>query len=523
MKPLQPHPGPQQAFLASTADRVLYGGARGGGKSFCLAWKAALQPRVWHFEYDGNEIDEDTYRQLRSEGIGVDIAIDKISIDYPNYRGLLIRREFPQLERNLKPETEKIYPKYGGEWKQRDRKYVFPSGAQIWMVHCKDERALRNYIGGNYHFVGADESNQFPWEWIQQIASSVRSETSTIKPQLCLTANPGGVGHHDLKELFVDRCPPVNRTERQYSDEYELWYQPLTSGKPIADEDGVTWQYIPATVFDNPSLVDNDPQYVRNLKSLPPTLKAMWLDGDWDVFRGQYFDRWDPTVHIIDPGKFEYGEGNHFSKETHDLYRAYDYGTKNPFVCLFAAVDSDGKIVIFDEISEVGLSASEQAKLVNEYTLEKYGLTGDDFTSEPADYQMWVKSSEKDGALYSAADSYADEGIFLKQAIKDRKQGAKVMYDALITPEDGVPRLRFHARCEKSIQTIPNMSSDPNDPEDVDKNSKDHWYDTTRYLAMEVDEHFTGGKPKQQGWREAMKEQALQERHNHGGNFWRVY
>ena len=57
------------------------------------------------------------------------------------------------------------------------------------------------------------------------------------------------------------------------------------------------FQYIPATVFDNPSIILNDKAYVRKLKKLNPVLRSMWLEGKWDVFQGMYFDMWN-ILHI---------------------------------------------------------------------------------------------------------------------------------------------------------------------------------------------------------------------------------
>lgn len=53
-----------------------------------------------------------------------------------------------------------------------------------------------------------------------------------------------------------------------------------------------------AFVFDNQKLLDNDPNYLAKLASLPDAERKALLYGDWDSFSGQYFtDRrsWMPT------------------------------------------------------------------------------------------------------------------------------------------------------------------------------------------------------------------------------------
>ena len=69
-------------------------------------------------------------------------------------------------------------------------------------------------------------------------------------------------------------------------------------------------------------------------KNLNPTLQRMWLHGDWGAFAGMFFNKWDEGEHTIPQDKFKYNR--EFSKNTHAFYRFYDYGTKEPFVCLFA-------------------------------------------------------------------------------------------------------------------------------------------------------------------------------------------
>jgi len=483
MPQFSPNPGPQTSFLKSPADYIFYGGARGGGKSFILAYHAAFSPCTYSYSYKRKPLTKTEYNEYRKDGKQPAIHVNSIRIDYPDYIGLLIRRTFPQLQRNLKPECEKLYPLYGGRWVERHKYWEFPSGAKIYMVHLQDIRALNDYIGGNYNFIGVDEANMFPYEYIEKLTGSLRSNNPNIKPQMCLTGNPGNIGHVWLNKNYVKKCP-AKLGKKLYSKEFDVYYYKKTPGPVFVDEEGITHQFIPSTVFDNPHIIENDKSYVRKLKKLSPILRAMWLDGDFDVFQGMYFSNWNSLHHIIPSADFCYG--THFTKDTHMLYRAYDYGTKKSFVCLFIAVNRDGNAIIFDEIVETGLSASKQAAFVNDYTKKTYGLSPEDFADNPADPAYWVKASEdRRGNLYSPADFYADAGIYLTAANNDRKTGAKVVYEALEVPDQGPPLIRFTDKCEYCIETIPNLPGKDTDPEDIDTRAEDHAYDALRYWCME--------------------------------------
>lgn len=523
------HPGKQVEFLQSTKRWLFYGGARGGGKTYGGCFKAAYQAQTFHYEdSEGETIDRQRYKKHIKNDLNPIIKIDTVSIDYPDYKALIIRRTFPDLEINVRPECDKLYLKDAAGnpfayWLDKKKCYVFPSGAKIFLVHCRDRNALTKYIGGNNHFVFVDEANQFPWEWIEDISSSVRSGHEIIRAQIVLTSNPGGIGHYWLKAKFVDMCQPVAEGKKIYYKEFDVSIQPYATGKSHKDKDGVEWQYIPATVFDNPSLLQN-PDYVNVLKNITnPAKRAMWLEGRWDAAPGLFFDNFIYEDNVIQEKDFVYGE--EFSKDTHEFYRAIDYGTKNATAVLFVAINKKtGKMVIFDELImqrgnlikndfdfdfDVSSAPSVQAKMILAYTRGRHPyLLEEDFEENIADSAMWQKGSEKNGVLYSPAELFEEAGLELTSCgRKERVIEAAIVYNGFILPADGIPQIRLRENCYYTIETIQSIDQDPKNIDDLDTTGEDHAIDALKYLSKFIYGVVLVKKKVEKTWRNSLAEE----------------
>ncbi|MEA2037378.1 MAG: hypothetical protein U9O94_07745 [Nanoarchaeota archaeon] len=407
-------------------------------------------------------------------------------------------------------------------WLDKKKCYVFPSGAKIFLVHCRDKNALTKYIGGNNHVIFVDEANQFPWEWMEDISSSCRSSHPVIKAQMILTSNPGGIGHFWLRSKFVDRCVPKEQGKKKFYKEFDVSIQPYASNKPYKDEDGVEWQYIPATVFDNPALLQN-PDYVNVLKNITnPIKRAMWLEGRWDAAPGLFFDNFIYETHVIQEKDFVWGE--EFSLQTHEFYRAIDYGTKNPTAVLFIAINKrTGKMVIFDELImqrgnlikndfdfdfDVSSAPTIQAKMILAYTRGRHPyLMEDDFEDNIADSAMWQKTSEKDAILYSPAELFEEAGLELTSCgKKNRVVEAAVVYNGFKMGDDGIPQIRARENCLYTIETIQSIDQDPKNIDDIDTTGEDHAIDALKYIAKFVYGTMVEQKQNEKTWRDTLKD-----------------
>lgn len=225
----------QTEALARIEFEILFGGARGGGKTDAgQAWML----------YD---------------------------INHPRFRGLVIRKNASDLN-DWVSRAKIMYAPTNAVFAMNEIR--FPSGAVIVTGHLKDENAYEKYQGHEYHRILIEELTQIPTEErYLKLISSCRSTVPELKPQVFCSTNPGGPGHKWVKNRFG-----------LSGDTRKLIV--------IADETtGRQRVFIPARVDDNPHLMKNDPDYVRFLDGLPDGLREAWRHGSWQEveIKGAYY------------------------------------------------------------------------------------------------------------------------------------------------------------------------------------------------------------------------------------------
>lgn len=414
----RPNPGQQEKFHRAKEFEVLYGGARGGGKTDSLLMEATRQ--VWH----------------------------------PHYRGILFRRELKRaedmIERSLKL-YKKAFP--GAKFNANEAKWYFPSGATIQFGHLQHEHNKYDYIGREFQYIAFDQLEEFTQTQYLFLMGSCRTSHPELRCYIRASANPGGPGHNWVKQRFITPAPPET-----------------TIIDPVS---GRTRKFIPAGPYDNPKL---DPSYLQSLKMLPEKLQKAWIEGDWDTFQGQYFEEWDPEIHVLK---------EHFEPPPEwPRYHALDWGSDKPYAYgLFTFLK--GKPYLFAELygwsGEPNVGTKETADRVAEKILElqkRHNALG---CIGPADTQIWNKSGEVGPTIQQTFQEY---GITFVKATKDRLNGWERCRQALQTDRNGEPGFYVSPRCVHFIRTIPSLQHDEHRPEDLDTNGEDHAADMWRYFMM---------------------------------------
>jgi len=463
---LELHAKQSEAFLTQ-ATEVLYGGAAGGGKSHLMriamvAWCVGI-PGIQCYLFRRTSDDLGKNHMEGPSGLRTLLAdwVDRGLVSFNEQKGHI----------------------------------AFKNGSKIFLCHCQYEKDRFKYQGAEMHVLMIDELTHFTETIYRYLRGRVRlgglkvpAQYSGLFPRIICGSNPGGVGHNWVKAMFIDAAPPMAISQMS------------------KDEGGMKRQYIPAKLEDNPTLTENDPDYLDRLSGLGNTalVRAM-RDGDWDIVAGGALDDvWDRAIHVRAPFDIP---------SSWRLDRSFDWGSSRPFSVGWWA-ESDGTEATLRDGTKAHFPKGTLFRVA-----EYYGWNGKPnegcrllavevarriVEMEKSMFQRRiVVPGPADPAIYAAqngvciADDMARAGCRWEPA--DNKPGSrqtglesmrKRLKSSLQFPMED-PGLFVFDNCQHFIRTVPVLPRDERKPDDVDSDAEDHVYDESRYRCQQITRRTT--------------------------------
>lgn len=416
------NPTERQKEFLSVTDRYkypFYGGAKGGGKSYILRWGLVRKLVKWA---------QKGYKKVR---VGLfcedypalkDRQITKIESEFPLWLGTLSNTQVEGMSFILKPE-------YGGG-----------------VIALRNLDDPSKYASSEFAVAAVDELTKNERRKFDQLRSIVRWP-GIEDTGIWGGSNPGDIGHQWVKDL---------------------WIQPKLTPEDPKLEELVFVQSLPT---DNPHLALS---YVEELKRLPEKLRKAYLDGNWDVFEGQFFTEFDRNKHVIEP----------FTIPASWLkFRSIDPSGRDGITsCHWYALDWNSRVFAYREHYGTGMDADQHAREITRL-------------SEGEEYRYTVIDSAafaKLGLPETTAELYNRYGVSnLVFASKQRVMGWNLVHTYLRWDENTNPNLQIFKTCENLIRTLPLLIHDDLHPEDINTKGEDHAADDLRYFLQTLRAGYT--------------------------------
>lgn len=333
--------------------------------------------------------------------------------EQPKYKGLFLRRTFPELESEIIPRSREFFTSTGGMYNVAKHRWEFPRGGMDIFGHLKDEKDVHKYDTLQAACIRWDEATSFTGFQYEYI--TLRRNRSPVGfPFPAFTrwgSNPGNVGHSYFRKRFIDPCKTG----------FKIIRDARTGSKRI---------FVPATAKDNPLGIEANPKYFQKLEGISSEAerRAMIL-GDWYTFEGQVFDEFR-----IEPLPDEPDNARHVIPKFPipsfwPRLIGIDWGFAAWCFIIWAAVGPDGRIYIYRTY------AVKKVK-IRQWTRDLALLTGDEIDSVRDIRICWsaIQDRGMDQTIFQQVGEALSEAGFkcsLTMGDKNRVAGKQLVHEYL--------------------------------------------------------------------------------------------
>lgn len=438
----KPNSEPQKQFFASRVKYTCYGGARGGGKSWCTQRKP----------------------------VGG-------ALKYPGIKILILRRRYEDLENSVIDPIIKLVPESVAAYNVQKHLLSFQNGSTIKFGNMDGFGAAvaGKYQGQEYDWVFIEEATQFTEQEFRGIAACCRG-ANTIPKRVYLTCNPGGIGHQWVKRIFIKRDFLPNENPDDYL-------------------------FIKATVEDNVDLLKGSPDYINALDLLPEDVRRAHRYGDWDALAGGYFPEFRLGYHTckpfpVNPHWTKYRAFDYGLDMFACLWVAVDFTGR----CYVYREFNESRLIV-SEAASAALSCTPMDERI-EYTIAPPDMW---YTQKDTGKTMAQTFSENGLPILKAGNSRVQGWMAVKEMLKPRPDGKPglIVFDTCRTLIDNIQAIQHDEKNPNDVAKQPHELTHVCDalryfcvmrtlkPEDVKEPDAEEDYENVE----DYDEFMAGGEP----------------------------
>lgn len=430
---------------------------------------------------------------------------------HPGFKGILLRRTFPDLEKEIILRSQEYFPLTGAKYNEQKKRWSWPWGAYFVFGHSEHEKDIRSYDTAEYNYVAFDELTHFTeFQYLYLALSRCRSSDPNLPAIVRSASNPGNIGHSWVRKRFIEPCKEGGRIlEETVRD---------VTGKEVVNKR----IFIPAFATDNPTLLKNDPNYLARMEMLPEAEKRAKIYGDWWTFSGQVFTEFrsehfpnEPAnaIHIGEPVRIP---------EWWPRFAHLDWGTTAAAAGYWGALSPDSRLYVYREYykkdKKVYDWGTDFKQLSFGENIRRVGLCHSAFADRGEEFNLSQQFHKYSGFEPSSSGRDRIGGkmlvhdflrwkplptVKLDQSAYDQTLAEKIYrfygqskYDEYmahfkeVEPEKNLPRLYIFNSCVELINTIPLCVYDETNKEDVAEWDGDDSYDSLRGLLKISDNYL---------------------------------
>lgn len=369
---------------------------------------------------------------------------------YPRLRVLCVRKVRADLAESILVTYERDILGYdnpicGSQKRQSRDVYTYPNGS-VMVIGGMDRPG--RFLSSEWDIIYAPECQQLDLDEWEMLVQRKARDGKYPYPQIRGDVNPDRPDHWIIQRSNDGALTLLSTT---HADNPKYWDITANDWTPLGRE------YVLGT-----------------LESLTGIRRERYLLGKWVSAEGAIYPDFDPTMHVIDPFEIP---------ADWPRYRSVDFGYTNPFVCLWAALDPDGRAYVYREIYMSQRLVEDHARLINDLSAgERYVTTIRDHDAEDG------ATLERYGIDTTPADKDVSTGIQSVAArLRDAGDGKPrvfFMRDALVEVDS---TLADRKRPTRTVEEFGGYVWNDRVKREEPLKQDDHGMDALRYLCKELD------------------------------------